>query len=172
MHVYGWPIVAKVAAHDWNSHRNSSSAQNESEFHRFGSHKGMWRIGSDRARTNFRQNANEGRSYAETVKVVKPHMAKVESNLVMSWLGSSEVEDWLSRSAMGVLKYFGSVDPVNKKLEDRGFLFSTSFMGGKSIVWTFESSYERDGFVKNSFFSGESVSSPWKNVVSNQESRR
>ncbi|KAK4849927.1 hypothetical protein QYF36_002155 [Acer negundo] len=51
----------------------------------------------------------------------------------MSWFGSAENEEWLFRSAIGVLKEFASVEAVNKKLEDMGFVFSYSYMGRK---WT------------------------------------
>ncbi|KAK4858327.1 hypothetical protein QYF36_014648 [Acer negundo] len=41
----------------------------------------------------------------------------------------SEVEEWLSRSAIGKLKEFASVDQVNRNLEDKGIEFSSSYMG-------------------------------------------
>ncbi|KAK0576328.1 hypothetical protein LWI29_015504 [Acer saccharum] len=65
----------------------------------------------------------------------------------MSWSGSFEEEEWLAKSAVGVLKDFGNLESVNKKLEDRSFMYSLTYMGGKHIMWSFESSYERDGFL-------------------------
>ncbi|KAK1556451.1 hypothetical protein Q3G72_005195 [Acer saccharum] len=70
----------------------------------------------------------------------------------MTWSGSNETEDWLSRSAVGELETFSNVNSVNQKLEARGFIFSSSFLGGKRIVWTFESELDRDGFLYNRFF--------------------
>ncbi|KAK1591760.1 hypothetical protein Q3G72_013164 [Acer saccharum] len=69
----------------------------------------------------------------------------------MSWTGDSEIEleDWLSCNAIGKLKDFTSVFQVNKNLEDKGLGFSSSYMGGKNVVWTFDSTYDRDGFINN-----------------------
>ncbi|KAK3190291.1 hypothetical protein Dsin_029852 [Dipteronia sinensis] len=70
----------------------------------------------------------------------------------MQWYGSVEDMAWLSRIAIGWLKDFVNVEGVNRKLESRGFAFSSSYMGGKGIVWTFETEYDRDGFINNEFF--------------------
>ncbi|KAI9165470.1 hypothetical protein LWI28_014766 [Acer negundo] len=67
----------------------------------------------------------------------------------MTWKGTYEVEEWLSRSVVGALKKFGSVEDVNQKLDDRGFVFSSTFLGGHNIVWTFQSQCEKDGFINN-----------------------
>ncbi|KAK1577964.1 hypothetical protein Q3G72_026436 [Acer saccharum] len=102
--------------------------------------------------------AKEGRSYAEAVREPNPHKKDSEVGMkeqvmskTMSWEGSYETEEWLSRSAVGVLKNFSSVESVNQKLDDRGFKYSSTFQGGKNIVWVFQSNCERDGFVKNRF---------------------
>ncbi|KAK0601695.1 hypothetical protein LWI29_026571 [Acer saccharum] len=97
-----------------------------------------------------------GLSYAEAVKEddhrkteVKKDLIEPEKGITMTWTGSYQVEEWLSRSAVGVLKFFGSVEVVNKMLDDRGFVFSSTFLGGKNIVWTFQTQCERDGFINN-----------------------
>ncbi|KAK0600843.1 hypothetical protein LWI29_018888 [Acer saccharum] len=89
----------------------------------------------------------------------------------MSWMGDTEneVEDWLSRSAIGKLKEFSSLIQVNKNLEDRGINFSSSYMGGKNVVWTFESCYDRVGFINNGFLWRNCFASmiEWKESWSN-----
>ncbi|KAK1583363.1 hypothetical protein Q3G72_023028 [Acer saccharum] len=97
-------------------------------------------------------------SYAEVVKEAAPRKTEGDKGLkvpvrsiTMSWTGTYEVEEWLSRSAVGTLKNFGSVEDVNQKLDDRGFVFSSTFLGGNNIVWTFQSQCERDGFINNRF---------------------
>ena len=62
------------------------------------------------------------------------------------------------RSAVGELKKFNNIKLVNKKLESRGFIFYSVYLGGRSIVWTFESECKRDGFIKNGFFFREIAS--------------
>ncbi|KAK3229124.1 hypothetical protein Dsin_001005 [Dipteronia sinensis] len=84
MHIYRWPISAKVAEYDWSRRRSPSF------------------------RPSRKAYFHNGRSRAE--------------------------EDWLSRSALGVLNEFSNVGQVNQKLEARGFVFSSSFLGEKSIV--------------------------------------
>ncbi|KAI9191565.1 hypothetical protein LWI28_010090 [Acer negundo] len=83
----------------------------------------------------------EWRSYADVVKEVKTRVPKVRTEKVngtisMSWSGSKEVEEWLARSAIEVLKKFDSVESVNQKLDARGFIYSSSYFGGKRIVWS------------------------------------
>ncbi|KAK3206392.1 hypothetical protein Dsin_020438 [Dipteronia sinensis] len=59
---------------------------------------------------------------------------------------------WLDICAIGRLKELSNVSAVNKRLMDRGFRFTTSYMGGKSVLWSFESVYEKEGFIKNIFW--------------------
>ncbi|KAK1564655.1 hypothetical protein Q3G72_008218 [Acer saccharum] len=69
-----------------------------------------------------------GQTYAEVVKEVRGtepmcmqgnYTTLVQGNnqLSMSWSGSEEVEEWISRCAIGVLKNFVSTDKVNRRLE-------------------------------------------------------
>ncbi|KAK1566963.1 hypothetical protein Q3G72_006679 [Acer saccharum] len=90
------------------------------------------------------------RSYAEAVK--NDNKRDSEKKIVMSWLSYREDEEWLSRCAFGTMKDFMSVQLVNQKLEDRGFVFSSSYLGRKNVLWSFESETDRDGFVNNNFF--------------------
>ncbi|KAK1553304.1 hypothetical protein Q3G72_032488 [Acer saccharum] len=97
-------------------------------------------------------------SYAEVVNEFIPYKKEAEKGLKepeksisLTWSGTYEVEEWLSRSAVGTLKNFGSLELVNRKLDDRGFEFSSTFRGGKDIVWTFQSQFEKDSFVNNHF---------------------
>ncbi|KAK3199284.1 hypothetical protein Dsin_022699 [Dipteronia sinensis] len=59
---------------------------------------------------------------------------------------------WLEKSAIGVLREFFSVSRVNKRLSDRGFRFTTRYVGRKAILWDFESVFESEGFINNRFF--------------------
>ncbi|KAK3206426.1 hypothetical protein Dsin_020472 [Dipteronia sinensis] len=59
---------------------------------------------------------------------------------------------WLDRCAVGVLKTFSSVDRVNKRLRDRGFSFTSKYLGGKLMLWSFETEHESEGFVRSNFF--------------------
>ncbi|KAK1576752.1 hypothetical protein Q3G72_016228 [Acer saccharum] len=70
---------------------------------------------------------NVNRSYTVAVKTDNKRIPEVK--IVMSWLGYREDEEWLSRCAVGTMKDFMSVQSINKKLEDRGFVFSSSYMG-------------------------------------------
>ncbi|KAK1558280.1 hypothetical protein Q3G72_000670 [Acer saccharum] len=100
----------------------------------------------------------EKHSYADVVKASKLKVGEsdsdhAKSSISVSWNISEEEDDWFSRSAVRVLKEFLSIESVNQKL---GFPFTSAYMKGKSIDWTFESNCDRDGFIRNSFF--------WKDV--------
>ncbi|KAK3218050.1 hypothetical protein Dsin_012020 [Dipteronia sinensis] len=70
----------------------------------------------------------------------------------MFWTRQHNVEDWLPTCAIGVLKKFSSVSSVCRRLTNRGFSFSTSYLGNKNILWCFESEIEKEGFMSNKFF--------------------
>jgi hypothetical protein len=110
-------------------------------------------------------NRQDHRSFVEVVKedLLGAKGGEGDRNrkaLSMAWVRDKEieVEDWLSRSAIRKLKEFGSIDQVSRNLEVRGVEFSFSYMGGKCIVWTFGSTYDRVGFINNGFF--------WRNCFS------
>ncbi|KAK3231824.1 hypothetical protein Dsin_003705 [Dipteronia sinensis] len=114
--------------------------------------------GVDYRRRGRSARSHVGHSYAEVVKSVREYRPYLEKNpkqhsftKSMFWYRSSEDEAWLSKSAIGWLKDFGSFEPVNMKLESRGCAFSTAYLGGKGTVWTFDSEWDRDGFINNEF---------------------
>ncbi|KAI9180216.1 hypothetical protein LWI28_002421 [Acer negundo] len=72
--------------------------------------------------------------------------------LEMSWKIQNEAEELLARSAIKVLRDFFDVNLVELKLEARCFAFTSTYLGGKSVVWTFESEMDKDGFIRNRFF--------------------
>ncbi|KAK0602402.1 hypothetical protein LWI29_033024 [Acer saccharum] len=59
---------------------------------------------------------------------------------------------WLKKSAVGMLKSFANVSKVKRRLLNRGFSFSAKYLGGRAILWSFESTQDCEGFIKNSFF--------------------
>ncbi|KAK1573093.1 hypothetical protein Q3G72_026742 [Acer saccharum] len=98
------------------------------------------------------RTVQEGRSYAEAARKTMHQKSKEDKRINLTWTTAREEYEWLSRSAIGVLRSFSSMEGVNQKLEDRGFGFTSTILGGKDIIWTFETSCDRDGFVNNSFF--------------------
>ncbi|KAK3227568.1 hypothetical protein Dsin_007430 [Dipteronia sinensis] len=77
---------------------------------------------------------------------------------------------WLERSAIGELIDFSKVTQVNERLSDRGFRFSSSYLGGKAVLWTFESTHENEGFIRNGFFWKDTFRSmkKWSESLENQ----
>ncbi|KAK3173904.1 hypothetical protein Dsin_032545 [Dipteronia sinensis] len=65
----------------------------------------------------------------------------------MSWRVQTNVEVWLSRCAVD-----NSIPDVNKRLSSRGFSFSNSFLSDKRILWSLETEFEKEGFIRNRFF--------------------
>ncbi|KAK1580906.1 hypothetical protein Q3G72_001236 [Acer saccharum] len=109
------------------------------------------------------------RAYVEVAKrnVPRNEVSKAVRNdqtHIMTWFGSKVEEEWLMRSTVGELKEFSNIELVNKKLETRGFIYSSVYLGGKSVMWTFESNCKREGFIRNGLFWRECFSSMtcWK----------
>ncbi|KAK0599458.1 hypothetical protein LWI29_005471 [Acer saccharum] len=100
-----------------------------------------------RGNQSFAAVVNEARANTSVGYVGDPEM---------SWKIQNEVEEWLTRSAVGFLRDFSDVNSVNLKLEARGFTFTSTYLGGKCVVWTFESELDRDGFIRNRFFWSDS----------------
>ncbi|KAK1581158.1 hypothetical protein Q3G72_003675 [Acer saccharum] len=137
MHVYGWPITAKLVDFDWNKRRNPSVGGVETgwPYRKFKTEKLVRR---DRYEVKHRPMIHQdNRSFVEVVKEDK--------------IGAEGRTD-------GKLKVFDCFDQVNRNLEDRGIEFSSSYMGGNYIAWTFGSNYDRDGFINNGFL--------WRNCFS------
>ncbi|KAK1583655.1 hypothetical protein Q3G72_025894 [Acer saccharum] len=165
MHVYGWPITAKLADFDWNKRRNLSSGGVETgwPYRKFKTEKLVRR---DRYESKHRPLVHQdNRSFVEVVKEDKNGIegrtdVQIRRTHRLNWSGDKEieVEDWLSCIAIGKLKVFDCFDQVNRNLEDRGIEFTSSYMGGNFIAWTFGSNYDRDGFINNGFL--------WRNCFS------
>ncbi|KAK3199925.1 hypothetical protein Dsin_023340 [Dipteronia sinensis] len=100
-------------------------------------------------------------SYAEVVKddwwkmeAGNAGTSKIVQEELASLLLDGKVSErkWLERSAVGVLIDFSNIVRVQQRLHDRGFVFTSRYMGGKAILWSFESELDREGFIRNSFF--------------------
>ncbi|KAK1548776.1 hypothetical protein Q3G72_002780 [Acer saccharum] len=180
MHIYSWPISAKVAEYGWNKRRISADRHKRlarepgteaPSFAAAAKHPQPEFRKVQESRRDFQEGFREqnNRSFAEAVR--KNMTGNTETRVLhsdlahnMSWFGSVKNEEWLMRSAVGELKVLNNIELVNKKLESRGFIFSSVYLGGKSIMWTFESVCERDGFIRNGIFWRECFSSMscWK----------
>ncbi|KAK1582597.1 hypothetical protein Q3G72_016627 [Acer saccharum] len=96
-------------------------------------------------------------SYAEVVKGSRVTSKVADENgkgrpITMSWTRQPDNEERLSRCDVGVLKEFSSVFSVNKRLVDRDYSYSSSYLGDKNILWCFGTTLEKEGFLKNIFF--------------------
>ncbi|KAK1582717.1 hypothetical protein Q3G72_017617 [Acer saccharum] len=86
MHVYAWPIVAKVASYDWNNRRKVNRGQNGIDIQGCGLFRGQENFrGSDFKGSIKSQYAREGRSYVEAVRGPKSVKVEVNKGLFMSW---------------------------------------------------------------------------------------
>ncbi|KAK1584691.1 hypothetical protein Q3G72_035284 [Acer saccharum] len=165
MHIYGWPISAKLADSDWNNRRNPPVGGIETGWpnRKYRTEKLVRR---DRYEVQHRfVNQQDNRSFVEVVKEDRSGEkgrkdGQIRHTQSLYWKGDkeTEVEDWLSCIAIGKLKVFDCIDHVNRNLEVRGIDFSSSYMGGNYIAWTFGSNYDRDGFIDNGFL--------WRNCFS------
>ncbi|KAK1586696.1 hypothetical protein Q3G72_005192 [Acer saccharum] len=109
MHVYSWPIVAKVADYDWSRRRTSPIVQ------KGGLNRGVGKIGSIGDGVNNKDFNQAKRSYMESLKGVNLSQEEGVNNLVMSWSETSEEEEWLSKIAkkrldVGVLLILGHLE--------------------------------------------------------------
>ncbi|KAK1592563.1 hypothetical protein Q3G72_027004 [Acer saccharum] len=173
-------FAAKVAEYGWNKRRKiteqrETTARTVGHNRVFPSEPGWRDQPGFRGEREFRKvhreelSNQENRSFAEVARKdnhesTKFRVERTDHVPVMSWFGSRADEEWLLRSAVGELIEFKNVELVNSKLETRGFTFSSTYLGGKSIIWTFESECDRDGFIKNAFFWRDCFSSVdcWK----------
>ncbi|KAK2654770.1 hypothetical protein Ddye_014626 [Dipteronia dyeriana] len=140
-HVCRWPVVSKLAAVGWKNRRVLMLSQ------------GAWRT------VNCEETGRES-GYCSFVEVVKEGdsrklkgESKREENMAsMPWSRPKEVDEWVSRCAVGIFREFSHVKTVNQRLDSCGFRFYSSYLGDKSILWVFESECKREGFIKNSLF--------------------
>ncbi|KAK3206449.1 hypothetical protein Dsin_020495 [Dipteronia sinensis] len=68
---------------------------------------------------------------------------------------------WLDKSVVGVMKKFSNFTKVTERPISRGFSFRARFLGGRAILWSFRSSHECEGFIRNRFF--------WEDLFSSME---
>lgn len=118
----------------------------------------MFKDGGHGVRRSCSSEIGDHRSFADVVKngentKLRREDPKVEEKIsTISWCGSKEEEEWMSRCAMGTLKSFMNLENINQRLESRGFSFSSSFLGDNRVLWSFENEWDRDGFLRNRFF--------------------
>ncbi|KAK0580968.1 hypothetical protein LWI29_008247 [Acer saccharum] len=155
MHVYGWPINAKLASSDWDQRRKDSSS----------SHGRQYEGGEQVRRTRDSSSSrgakgsdfltfvpNSDRSYVEVVYGQSYDPSKYENIVTMSWTKKKDEREWLTNCAVGTLKTFKNFGSVRDRLKSRGFSFSASYLGDNHILWCFETQIDRDGFLANRFF--------------------
>ncbi|KAK1583416.1 hypothetical protein Q3G72_023611 [Acer saccharum] len=149
MHVYGWPITSKVASYGWNRRRTAEGFRAQDGF-----------AGRDKeARRGPPEQTNiSQKTFVEAVKINREKEDSLtgtgsgQKEVSMFWSRHQREEIWLRSCAMGTLKSFTNVDCVNERLNNRGFQFSSHFMGSKFVLWRFESEIDKEGFINNRFF--------------------
>ncbi|KAK0598948.1 hypothetical protein LWI29_000973 [Acer saccharum] len=165
MLVYGWPIVSKVASYGWSNKR--SSLANQRSFVRDETAEGR------RGDEEFKRK-DVTRSFVEVLRgnqvsgSKSPEKEKEDVKLLkMTWDFRQEEHEWLSRCAVGVLKDFVKVSRVNKRLIDAGIMFSSSYLGDKSILWCLDSISHKETFIYDRFFWADSFYAmvKWSNSV-------
>ncbi|KAK1577399.1 hypothetical protein Q3G72_021458 [Acer saccharum] len=109
-------------------------------------------------------------SFVEVVKNQQrraQHEEDKPQDKVMSWNEKGSSEEWLNRCAVGIMKEFASTTSVNQRLGSRGFSFTSSYVGEKSILWCFKSVKERDDFMRNRSLCDDVFSSMsrWSNAI-------
>ncbi|KAK0600462.1 hypothetical protein LWI29_015248 [Acer saccharum] len=167
MLVYGWPIVSKVASYGWSNKR--SSLANQRSFVRD-------ETAEDRIGDGEFKRKDVTRSFMEVLRgnqvsgSKSPEKEKEKEDvklLKMTWDFRQEEHEWLSRCAVGVLKDFVEVSRVNKRLIDAGIMFSSSYLGDKSILWCLDSISHKEAFIYDRFFWADSFSAmvKWSNSV-------
>ncbi|KAI9191723.1 hypothetical protein LWI28_012558 [Acer negundo] len=67
-------------------------------------------------------------------------------------MGSEEHSISRRRCAIGSLKEFSSLSSVNRRLSNKDYPFTSSYVGDKSILWCFDSVIEKEGFIRIRFF--------------------
>ncbi|KAK1580966.1 hypothetical protein Q3G72_001760 [Acer saccharum] len=124
MHIYGWPISAKLVDSDWNNRRNPPVGEIETGWpnRKYRTEKLVRR---DRYEMQHRfVNQQDNRSFVEVVKEDRSGEkgrkdGQIRHTQSLYWKGDkeTEVEDWLSCIAIGKLKVFDCIDHVNRNLE-------------------------------------------------------
>ncbi|KAK0591464.1 hypothetical protein LWI29_002331 [Acer saccharum] len=133
-----------VAKHDWNNRRKVFKRPVD-----------IKEVQEDR-RGDYGNVSSDNRSFAEVVEGRKKGMVANRGSeggniCSMNWKDKQESFDWLDRCAVGVLRNFSSMASVNRKLTNRGFCFSSAYLGDKCVVWEFESRIDYDDFIRNHY---------------------
>ncbi|KAK3225722.1 hypothetical protein Dsin_005584 [Dipteronia sinensis] len=108
IHVYGWPISAKIAKFNWNNRR---SVEIEKSGGRTQSEKMGWYGFLDRGSAEWvhRNGSKNQRSYAEAVRGPQTGFKeksgeKKDQDLSTTWKKQKFTANWLSKYAIGTLK--------------------------------------------------------------------
>ncbi|KAK2634494.1 hypothetical protein Ddye_029286 [Dipteronia dyeriana] len=166
-HVYGWPIVSKVATLGWNSRRIAEADQSYRSVlsNKVKRQKVMpfdqSQQGNKNPSLSFSASLNRGNrekwARSSTLSFNNGLDHKAEKNKEGSeesypLLGPTYAET-LKVSGKGVrpgvLKTFREVSPVVKGLTDRKIWSSSVYIGDKNILWSFKSIKDRDEFINS-----------------------
>ncbi|KAK3199059.1 hypothetical protein Dsin_022474 [Dipteronia sinensis] len=157
MHVYGWPIVSKIASSDWNNRRQSQDGKYreiQSMSSRFSEGVKIF----NRGQRDFK--AQVGTSYADVVKTStnvanakgytgKDIVDRMDRMEIMKWDLNSYDSSWLNVCVVGVLKSFNDITPVLWGLRERRINASFVYIGDKNILCKFTSISDRDTFIRS-----------------------
>ncbi|KAK1568806.1 hypothetical protein Q3G72_029011 [Acer saccharum] len=111
----------------------------------------------DKRGYNFRESQQRDKSFAEAVKgdlkkeINRTKDVEREKNMLV-WEKSHVVESWISKCAIGILREFMNISYVNRRLSNRGFSFSSSYLGDLKVLWSFDTEQESTRFIKNRFY--------------------
>ncbi|KAK2661896.1 hypothetical protein Ddye_000470 [Dipteronia dyeriana] len=130
MHIHGRPISSKVASYGWNNRRFRVERRTG------------WNYDSGVSRAGQSFNQNNSLSFSTFADVVKgenlrnheKRMEKEEKCMTMRWKRQRVEDKWLSKCVVGVLRHFGNISSVSKRLKDKGFRFSSSYAGDKHFM--------------------------------------
>ncbi|KAI9185659.1 hypothetical protein LWI28_009261 [Acer negundo] len=148
MHIYGWPVKVSEAQYGWKSRKSECVKETKNLKAKKGYHReDYWAKG----------NMRDSRSFVDVVKDYRTKDDQKEDAFSEEeetmYLDRNIVDrEWLKICAIGVLKEFSNFSSVKKKLIDRGFKFTMKYLGGKFVLWNFESAFESEGFIKSRFF--------------------
>ncbi|KAK3169193.1 hypothetical protein Dsin_000183 [Dipteronia sinensis] len=125
MHIYGWPITAKVAMYGWK--RRKALAPNRTEWK-----KREGTLGEGYSKVKDKEWV-QNRGSLSFVEVVKGNQRKLQVNEEekeekgLTLVLNRDITDrrWLDCCAVGELRTFACIDRVTKRLNDRGFSFTS-----------------------------------------------
>jgi hypothetical protein len=141
MHVFGWPITAKVANLEWkkrNMHKEWSQRRRNVDV--------KPPVGPSK---DF-----SGQSYTEIVKEAINRDDNTKSSGIqkkerMYWDNGQCDTSWLEFSVVRVLKSFSDISKVIKDMLNRKIYFNFYYLGDKNVLWTFRSKKYMDEFTRN-----------------------